>query len=75
MRDRNETVTARPVLDHHRLAPARRELFCEQPGRDVDPSGGTKRQDELDRALRIILRAGERHAVRGCRERDPERDH
>src|SRR5262249_51521939 len=61
--DGDEAVAARPVLDHHRLAPARRELLCEQPGGDVGAGGGTKREGELDRALRIGLSRGHGHAV------------
>jgi len=73
--DGDEAIAARPVLDHHRLAPARCELFSEQPGGDVDPGGGTKRQDELDRALRIGLSRGHSHAVQTGDQPDHERDH
>src|SRR5262245_56803562 len=57
--DRNETLAAGTILHHDWLAPARSQTIREQPRRDVDTAGGTKRKDELDRSRGIGLRAGE----------------
>jgi len=47
-----------PVLDHHGLAEALSHLLAEQPRHGVDAAAGRERDDDLDRARRIIL--GER---------------
>ena len=74
--DRDDAVAAGTILDHHRLAPARRKAFGEHPGGDIDAGAGTERQDEAHHTLRIALRADRRDAVRdreqrGSREQDP----
>src|SRR5262249_3906976 len=50
--DRDDAVTAGPVVDHDRLAPARRQLLLDQAGADIGTGAGPERYDELDRALR-----------------------
>ena len=54
--DGDEAVAAGAVLDHHRLAPFRGELFGDQPRADVGAGARTKRQQELDGARRPVLR-------------------
>ena len=53
--DRHDAVAARAILDHHRLAPARRQAIGEQPGGDVAGAGGAEWHDEFDGAGRISL--------------------
>ena len=65
--DRNETLAARAILHHDWLAPASSQTIREQPRRDVDTAGGTKRKDELDRSRGIGLRAGEARDGGQCR--------
>ncbi len=51
-RDGDDAVAAGTVLDHHRLAPALRQLVGEQTGADVDGSARSERHDEPDRPRR-----------------------
>jgi hypothetical protein len=44
------------VLDHDRLAQARRELLRQRAGDDVDAAARRKRHDEADRPGRILRR-------------------
>jgi hypothetical protein len=52
----DETVAARTVFDHHRLAPARAQPIGEQPRRDIRCARWSERDDEPHRARRIGLR-------------------
>jgi hypothetical protein len=54
--DRHQAVAAGTVLDHDRLAPARRQPLRQQPRADIGARAGTKRHDELDCPLRPFLR-------------------
>jgi hypothetical protein len=74
--DRDQSVGARAVLDHDRLAPARRQPVSEQPRADVDAGAGSERHDEFHRPLRpgCWLRAracdNKGRGQRGQRERE-----
>ena len=77
--DGDQAVAARPVLDHHRLAPLGAEPLGEQARGDVGGAAGAERQDPADAALRPGLRLSLalRHRKRrsspaqdACRSRD-----
>lgn len=59
--DRNNSIPARTVLNHHRLTPARGEPFGDQACADVGARTWPERQDELNRPLRPSLRRHRRH--------------
>ncbi len=50
--DSNKAVAAGPVLNNHRLIPARRQSISEQTRGDVGGATRTQRQNELDRPPR-----------------------
>jgi len=50
--DRDQPVRTGTVLDHDRLAPARRQPVCQQPRPDVRARAGAERHDEFHRSLR-----------------------
>ena len=54
----DDAVATGPVLDHHRLAPARREPLGNQPCRNVGTAAGPERHDEAHVALRPSFRPG-----------------
>jgi hypothetical protein len=59
--DRDEAVAARPVLDHHRLAPYCRQLLGEQSATDIGAGTWSERYDKSDWSRRpILLRPGRR---------------
>ena len=58
---------ARPIVDHDRLAEARAQFVGEQAAHDVDQAAGRRRDDQPDRACRIVLRLRRRR--RQCRAR------
>ena len=49
--DRDDAVASGPVVDHDRLAPARRQLFLDQACSNVGAGARTEWNDESDRAL------------------------
>src|ERR1700724_3341347 len=53
--DRDDAVTARTVLDHHRLSPARAQPLPDEARPDVDSRAGSERHYEFDRTLRPRL--------------------
>ncbi len=78
--DPDDAVAAGTILDHHRLAPARRQPVGQQPRRDVGTAAGAQRHDEPDVALRPRLGRGRRCRGKqrkpGTDRRDREtRDH
>ena len=52
---RDEAITARTILHHYRLAPARGQTLGKQTGCGIAGAASAKRQDEAHRPRRIGL--------------------
>ena len=73
--ERHETIAARAILDHDRLAPARAQSIGEQSRCYVRCAGGAERQNEADRAGGIgLLRRRAAEYARHRRENDRNRE-
>jgi len=55
---RDEAITARTILHHYRLAPARGQTHGEQTGCGIAGAASAKRQDEAHRPRRKHLLRG-----------------
>lgn len=61
----DHVLSARTVVDDHRLAPVARQALGEQSRDDVRTRSGRLRQDQAHRALRPVLRGRGRGGQRG----------
>ena len=74
-RDRDDAVAAGTIFDHHRLTPALRQLFGEQPRADIGGRARSERHDEpapAGSATPAPARAGSRSGSAIAASRWPE---